>query len=797
MASGTSEFAKLLPPDQTEVDPFTGKGPLLEADDATVYKTVNALVLRQEPLAKNRLAQDRHWVATKNGYQFSSLTKQDNQDVYTQTWPPGYAANLRVGAVPNKQADLCQKLVETLLVDPPKLDPEATTDDEAAQRGADLAREFLTQDATEAGTDDLTLFAYQIDAATTRASTYNHYWVDPTGGGSIPKQIKAHPQALDPAQPLDAIDPATGLPVPTTDYVLRYVTAGDENGQGAQFTENPSEAERVWLPKIRVDKMAREHVRFFPETADLQSAQKVVLLWCASVEECRRRWPEHFDGVSESDITAYCAWTPQRPSVLLPSALRSRWRTGKADQTGEAPYTADERLVFFYVYYCVSEPDYPEGCAIVVNGAKGGTVFHKDTLSATVEVPTGTKQDQTATDIKTLDLPMAQVKLLPDAEDGDPTGKAFMSRVGGPGEAAGTMATAMMEAIDITLHPARYATATSPVDSDKVEASRATGDFVTVVSKDDFPMYEEPRDLPGEFFPYIQWLQDGMDSIAGIRPPDSAGEAKVKSGIALRIEVAEATKTLTRMNTAVHKAWERHGRVKLQLVMKHFSVPQLLRYTGADGVANQEWFSGNDFARVGNVVIQSGTGTMMPATERVNFVLQLRAAGLMDPDTALEIAIPAYRRTLGAPDNPHLQRIERQVSSFLEGMPEGWDVQQAQYQQAVAQHAMLAQQMLAADPEAMIPPEPDAPWTPFAVLPMDAEPAIAMMRRRRLGALMAKAEFSAQPTAWKQVAVDAYTVAAASAQPAPQAPQAGAPAGAQVVPPTSTNAPETPGLTVA
>jgi hypothetical protein len=85
------------------VDPFTGKGELLEADDATVFRTIDALVRRQEPLARNRLAIDKHWTAIKSGYQFSSLTKQDNQDIYTQTYPAGYGTGLRTGAVPTSK----------------------------------------------------------------------------------------------------------------------------------------------------------------------------------------------------------------------------------------------------------------------------------------------------------------------------------------------------------------------------------------------------------------------------------------------------------------------------------------------------------------------------------------------------------------------------------------------------------------------------------------------------------------------------------------------------------------------
>ncbi len=747
-----------LIPDEAE-SPFAGKGELLEADDATVCKTVGALGRFQDPLAKNRLAMDRHWTAIKAGYQFSALTKQDNQDIYTQSYPPGWANSLRTGAVPNKQADLCNKLVETLLVDPPRLDVEATVDDEAAKRGAELAREFLAQDATEAGMDDITLFTQQLAAATTRSSAFNHYWVDPFGGGQMPKQVKAHPLATDPANPLDAVDPMTGLPIPTTDYVLRYVTAE------GQFTDNPIEAERVWLPKIRVDRMYREHVRLFPETADLSDAGKVVCLWYDTVDGCRHRFPEAFADVDESDLTALTAWEPVRPSVLLPPAMRSRWRNARGATDTGVVYTGDERLVFFYLLYIAACPEYPEGAAIAVNGARGGWVLSRDTLSAVVEVPSGRVQDQVVEDIRPMDIPMAQVRLLVDDTDGDPMGKAFMARIGAPGEAGATIASAFMEALDITLHPARFTPATSPVRAEDVESSRATGDFVQVMSKEDYPFYEAPRDLPGATFNVLEWLYGQMDSAAGLnKPAQGADDSKEVSGVARRIAVEQSLVSLSTMQHAEHVAWMRHGRVKLQLAMKHFRAPQLLRIVGTDGAAKQEWFTGNDFATCGSVTITTGTGTLLPPSERVNYALQLRDVGLMDNDEAFDVARPAFAKTLGAPENPHVQRIERQVSSWLEGPPEGWEAEAMAYQQAVVQHAQVAQAELATLGAVQTPP-PNAPWTPFATEPVDEEPAVAAIRKRRLGTLMAQVEFSSQPEPWRQVVRDAFMQAKQFAQP--------------------------------
>lgn len=68
---------------------------------------------------------------------------------------------------------------------------------------------------------------------------------------------------------------------------------------------------------------------------------------------------------------------------------------------------------------------------------------------------------------------------------------------------------------------------------------------------------------------------------------------------------------------------------------------------------------------------------------------------------------------------------------------------------------------------------PTPPWTPFQSLPMDSEPEIARVRKRRLAHLMATVRFTAQPKEWQAVVVQAYMEArqaiAAAAQAAAQA----------------------------
>ena len=449
-------------------------GELLEADDAVIFKTVHDLVTRQELLARNRLQQDKHWKYIKLGYAWSGLYKVQDQDMYRQEFPAG-TDDLRPRAVPNKAADLCNKLVEILNTDPPAPSPTAQTDDEAAERASEIAAQFLRQDGGEEGTDDDAVFWCQVDLATTSSTAFLHTYVDPYGGGWVPSQIKAHPLATDPAEPLIGPDGN-----PTTDYVLQYVTEdGGDDGAPQQFTNDPLKAGRTWLPKIKVEKWAREHWRLYPEDKDLNQCQSAIGLLYCTLGEARRRWPDTVGSLSEEQLGQLCDWTPNRYIVLLPPALRSRWKltTGnsKIDPKGSS---GDERIMFYYAFYRIADPDYVEGAAVCVSGADIGVggqgyCLSKDTLSAQVEVPDDTQSGEMMGEVRLLELPLTAIRLIQDAEERDPTGKAFMGRIGGASEAQSRLASAYLEAIDIVLHPARFATATSPVQDWQVQASRA------------------------------------------------------------------------------------------------------------------------------------------------------------------------------------------------------------------------------------------------------------------------------------------------------------------------------------
>lgn len=784
--------------------PFAGLGPFLEDEPADVFKEVHQLVRRQEPLARNRLAMDEYYTACKNGHGlYFKLEKVQDQSIYRCEMFPGANA-LVTSAVPNMLADSCRSVIETLLADPPTPAAQAEDDSEESERAVEMAEEFLAQDGGEAGTRDTRFFWMALDAATSKSAAFGHYWVDATGNGSIAHQIKAHPLAVDPANPTIGPDGQT-----TTDMVLRYVTPEGPNGEPSQFTEDPSKADREWVPKICIDFRGREHVRCYPETADVNSAEMVILLDFCTLDEGKRRWKDTVGQMDDSDLSALCDWTPSRYLRLLPPALRARWKLADGDAGKDAKGSSnDQRIMFFYMVYRRQTPTYPKGCALAISGMEEGTILGKDTLTADVPLPNGK-----GTNTKDLDIPVSQWELVLDADDRDPMAKPLAARIDGPNRAMSKMAGGYVQALDLNLNPATFTPSTSPVLKQDVDTSRATGQHIPILTKEDQPFYEPARVIPTNITNVIEWTYEQMRASVGTSKASMGADKQQEvSGVARNIAVQQTNVALSPMQQGIASSAERHWRIKLQMAMKFFTGPQMIRYVGEDGAYKQEWFNGVDFARVTGVKVQGGTNTMMSPQAKVSYVQQMER--YIGPDDAADVMRPAFAGAIGLPADPQQQRIERQVSSWLKGPPSPQWIQQAQaYNQAKAvadqqnQQATQGYQAQVAPIKAQqqadqanasalkvpvsaaqpLPPPPTpvqrmdangqpmaSPWTPFAPLPMDDEPMIAALRQRRLKTLMAKTRFTAQPPEWQQMVVVEYNrmrAAVAAVAPFPALPK--------------------------
>lgn len=819
-----------------QASPFLGMGPVLEDPDDKVFKQTDGMVLRQELLARNRLAQDSFYTCLVSGYPWATLTHDTNRDLYTFSLPYG-ASQMTIQAVPNKNLDLVNKTSASLLVDFPEGTAEPIDDSEEAQAAADLANRFLTLSAGEQGTNDAVLFDDRVKRALVTASTFVEGWVDPTGGGYVPLQINAHPQAVSPLEPL--LGPDGNV---TTDPILRYVT-GPINpdgtpGEGSQFTTDASEAAPQWQPAIKASLWQREHLRVFPEDKSVADAQQVIILGYCTLGEAKLRWPTVAQ-MSQDELSKLCDWQPQRYLVLLPPFQRARWQL--SDGRKEKDGASDERIMFYYHRYVRSSPDHPRGADVVMTGAMGGMVLDRRLLASDVPVKKG--QGETK-EIRCREIPVVQVTPRGDPNGRDPMGLAYLELFVGATENTASLAMGFAEALQKTLHTPFAIPSTSPIEGWQVDEARASGDFLVIQRPEDKPTQLNPPVLPTSFFEMYNLADQAVNSIAvQERAAQGAENADEKSGKALQIAIGRNQVAASPMQNAVNNAVARWDRVKLELAMAEYTNPQLIKYEGEDGSYKTTEFRGVDFALVGQVTIKPGTGTGFDPVTKVNYLSQLGANRLLSADEVAEAARPAFAKRLGLPPNPHEQYVERCIASWLKGPPEppanapvnpmagqpatwadqyrAWQqgeaqAQQAmqvyqqqtarfqqyqqflavaqagappntlgpqqQYDQAAVQHAQ-AVQWLQQNADASAPPQQPQPnmvpkpWTPFRARPNDTEPTVAAIWMRKLSRAMSGVKYDAFGPEWQDVLDQQYAlVRNAVAQVSTPQPQAAPPA---------------------
>ncbi len=769
----TSQIAP--PPGKTLQDP--------ELDATTKFQTVEQLVRSQDQLARNRWAIDTHFRRIRSGVPFSRLEKIPNQSVWVQKLPTGMTKESSA-SVPNKADDLCNKVEDTLMADPPKPDPQPHVNDESARQAAELAAEFLLNDGGEAGTKDTETYRWALNNGFTAASSFLHYVIDRSGGGYQPLQKLAHPLATDPQNPLVAQipigppDPTTGQPPMveerSSNPIMRYVSAPSPQAPAGQFVEDAMQADRVWLPAIRIERYRRESVRLFPAGASIETASAAIVIRFCTLGEARTDWPETVGQMSQEELFALANWRPTMSELVVPFAYRGAMQSGATgpslEQVGSFSPLLTRRM-FSYRLIVKASPEYPEGYELDVTGANGGQVLGERTLEYAVTLPKGGKTKRCR------DIPISQVRPKQDVDGGDSTGWPFIAMFAGPSEAEQTLYAAFQDMCDNMLHPHVFIPSTTAVDDD--DWMDRTRPIITGPDSKP-PFYEQFPPLP-PVLPLIENMDQKMDTISGLTATAQGLDSPNSvSGVSKNLSIRQALVSLSGVQQNLHAAMTRGWRIKCQLAQAEFTTPQMMQFSGEEGSSQPQWWTGEDLAGVDRVGIQPGTGTMMTPEAKANYVAFLQAQQWMNPEDAAKVALPGITMDLGIPENPYKQAIEREVAVWLQGPSKEWEAakqqQDQQLQQAQAQHAqMLAQaQAQGADPATIAPFQPPqmAPLpTPFAPRPNDGELRVAKEYAGRLSELMVDPRYSAQTPAWQSVVNDAYGRYMQALQPPPVLPK--------------------------
>jgi hypothetical protein len=782
------------PSDETEQQPALPT--LVDASDIDAFRTVDQLAKSQDRLRRNRYAIDLYHTWLDSNVQFGRLDKIPNQNVWIAKLAPGVSVE-RSAAVPNKSADLCNKVTDALLADPPKPNPQPHVDDQAADAAADLASEFLRQLAGESGINEVQQYRWAFRNALTRSTSFLEYDVDADGGGYQPYQVLAHPQAVDANDPLVATD-AMGQPAPAVDPILRYV-----NAQG-QFVDEASQADRVWLPKIIVRKHQRTKVLLFPAHAPIEDASAALITDYCTLEEGRKRWPDTVGTMTMEELKALASWKPSMSEMIVPFTFRggiAEGMTGPSlDEVGSLSPLLQQRM-FFYRLYVTKSKEYQSGLILDLSGADGGKRLGQDSMEYTVTLPT---HGQTT---RCRDIPLVQVTPIQDVADLDPMGWPFEARFDGSAQADATLIAHYLDALERQANPHVFIRSTTSVDEDEwFDRSKP----IVIGLQDQPPFYEQFSPLP----PVVQvseHLQTRQDTASGLTATAQGLDTEAsQSGIAKRLTVRQAQISLAGMQQQLHSAFTRGWRISCQIAQAKFSTPQLMQFSGEDASNEAQWWTGEDFAGIDDIGIEPGTGTMMTAEDKANYVRFLQDSGWKTPEEAAEIGVTGIARDLGLPSDFTKAAIERAVGVWLKGPPSPeWIQQWQQYQiakqayDAAQQQFAQAQQLYAqgmemraiaagGPPQPLGPeqqnaqamdqyqeaalflqmhpesqtqpvapnlPPPQKPWTPFITRPNDTEPSIAAKWAKRLSHLQMTPQYEAQPPEWRACADEKYMAA--------------------------------------
>lgn len=734
--------------------------PTLETcSDKLAFQTADLLVRSQDRLARNRWAIDQYHRAVDDNYPFGRLvfSKQPNQSLWEYKTPPGSSGRQNPAAVPNKANDLCNKIVDTIEADPARPNPLAPTNAESADDAAELAGELLRQLGGATALDDSSLWRWSLRNALTACSSFIEYEDTEDGGGWQPYQVLALPGAQDPAQPMVAMD-VNGMALPPVSPILRYVSAGN------QFVETADQADRVWLPGIRANRLRREQVRTFPSQASAQNARVVALLkYCTLQEALEMPGWDSVRTMTQAQLSQLASYRTPYPNMIAPPSFLGGIADGQSGpsmaEVGSLSPLLQRRMYFIRIYIKAGKNEYENGLCLDVSGANGGTILKRETMDYTVTLPANKGKVS-----RCRSIPVVQETPNDDIHGMDPMGWPLEARFAGSSEATATLIAAHLDAINQRLHPHIIFRSTTNVDEDDW-ADRGTPIILDPGAQE--PTYEVFPPLPDVDGP-VDMLYKAMDAAASLGDTAQGLETPTSvSGVSKQITVQQAKIGLSGVQQRHNAAKCRGWMICLQIMQAKFETAQLVRFSGEDGSDAEQWWTGDDLAGVpDDIGVEPGTGSMMTAESKAQLAAYAQQQGWLTPKEARKIAISGIGGDLGAPPDPVEQAIERSVGAFLDGPPEGWmDAYQqqqvakqgfAQEQQryaAVAQQATLNGVM---PPAAPVPPQLPPLPSPFIPRPTDTDPTVAGKWVDRLTTLMHSPQYDALPDPWKQECATFY-----------------------------------------
>ncbi len=687
--------------------PFQGLGPLLEEEDQKkVVDTIVQMIRDQMPARKRRRAEwecNKLWLKGVRGARIRRESENYNE---VELVVPLGAYDLP--PVMDRCDELLEKTVAHLLSDPPVPDAEPASDADTDRDAAEFTTRLLTVEGAESGFNNLSLMRRATRKAGVYDSAFIYACVDPMGNGWRPMEIRALPTATTTQDA--TLDPVTQTNVGASDERLatRYVM------EGGQLTDNPSDAQFQWLPKLVPEVLTGDNVVLLPETCSgINDALGVIIIRWTPLAKLKAEFQETLGKANDDTLRKIIDWRPEDSKAARPGFQQGKEVNADATVGGKIN---DAALCCTLSLYFKSHAAYAKGAYLVAAGED--MVLHKQPWSGMVETAPGVVEEEC------LMLPLAQERHLDDDIDDDPMGRGLIRKIGPADDVRGQIVLGWLDYLERFNNPIPMVPLGSIVHPSAIQLRDGSPVYFNPAGK---PEWEVIPAFPADAKEFFDRATDHQDSAIGLEDTAQGAESpNAVSGIAKQIVVQQAHVNMATMRANLADCQERWWRVCAQIYRVFYTIPQKLKYLGDDGAYKEREWTRVDLGSTRDIRIARGSFTQQsPEVKQQRLDMRFQAQQI-DAEEFERLTATNIQSSIGFRDNPHRMRIRRQISEWRDGPGEAFQAEQQQYATVYAQ---WQQQSMAAQPMGQpAPPAPPDPSTPFEVLPVDEEQDVARVR---------------------------------------------------------------------
>jgi hypothetical protein len=190
------------------------------------------------------------------------------------------------------------------------------------------------------------------------------------------------------------------------------------------------------------------------------------------------------------------------------------------------------------------------------------------------------------------------------------------------------------------------------------------------------PKLQEVPEYPPSAPQFLNFISQEMDDESGLSPSaQGLNPPEVQSGLHAQQLIEQTIVGLSGIKQNAEMGAVRLWRVMLEQIRAFYQTEQVLQIVGDDGQQKVRRWSAADLGSTKDVRIQRGSMSMLSPSAKAAVAEHLFQLQAISQEELRHMALANSGGMLGLQDDPHRNRIARQIQEWEAGPPEGWQPQ--------------------------------------------------------------------------------------------------------------------------